>query len=376
MTGETNTPNRPFHVGMPPLDMSGPAVSFFEFWPARLFYAPIALQWCYLALRYRGPGLALLANPSFPDGGMAGESKVEIFNMLTGKAKDVTARWLPLTRSIPGSDGVAADTQTALAAMETHGISMPVVAKPDIGCRGVGVQPIRSTQDLSSYLEDFPPGANLLLQEMIEHEAEAGVFYVRLPGQDKGRIFSLTLKYFPHVIGDGVSTLEDLIQADVRAGLLQHIYLPRHKDRLHLVLPKGEPFRLAFAGSHSRGTIFRDGAAFITPDMERAFDEVARSIPEFYIGRFDLRFESMDKLQRGEGFKLMEINGAGGEATHIWDRKTTLREAYATLFAQNRLLFEIGYRNRTRGFKSPSIWRLYAAYRREKNLNAHYPPTK
>jgi len=376
MTGETITPNRPIHVGMPPLDVSGPAVSFFEFWPALLFYAPIALQWCYLALRYRGPGLALLANPSFPDGGMAGESKLEIFDILAGKAKDVTARWLPLTRSSPGRDGAATDTQTALKAMDAGGISMPVVAKPDIGCRGIGVQPIRSTEDLSSYLADFPPGANLVLQEMIEHEAEAGVFYVRLPGQDKGRIFSLTLKYFPHVIGDGVSTLEDLILADARAGLLQHIYLPRHKERLHLILPKGEPFRLAFAGSHSRGTIFRDGAAFITPQMERAFDDIAHSIPEFYIGRFDLRFESMEKLQRGEGFKLMEINGAGGEATHIWDRKTTLREAYATLFEQNRLLFEIGHRNRKRGFTPPSIWRLYSAYRREKSLNALYPSTK
>jgi len=376
MTGTLTPPNRPIHVGMPPLDMSGPPVSSFEFWPGYLFYAPIALQWCYLALRYRGPGLALLANPSFPDGGMAGESKAEIFDVLAGKAKDVMAKWVALTCTSQGHDGVAADTQAAIEAMNAAGISMPVVAKPDIGCRGVGVQPIRSTQDLSNYLADFPQGAGLVLQEMIEHEAEAGVFYVRLPGEDKGRIFSLTLKYFPHVIGDGVSTLKELIQADVRAGLLQHIYLPRHKDNLHLVLPQGEPFRLAFAGSHSRGTIFRDGAAFITPDMEQAFDEVARSIPEFYIGRFDLRFESMDKLQRGEGFRLMEINGAGGEATHIWDRKTRLREAYATLFEQNRLLFEIGYRNRKRGFKPPSIWRLYEAYRRETSLNPHYPSTK
>lgn len=375
MTGKTTTPNRPIHVGMPPLDMSGPPVSFFEFWPGRLFYAPIALQWCYLALHYRGAGLALLANPSFPDGGMAGESKLEIFNILDGKAKEATARWVPLTRSAPGPDGVAADTQTALTALAAEDISLPIVAKPDIGCRGIGVRPIRTRDDLAGYLADFPEGANIVLQEMLEHEAEAGVFYVRLPGNSKGRIFSLTLKYFPHVIGDGVSTIEELIRADARAGILQHIYLPRHRDRLHVVLPRGEPFRLAFAGSHSRGTIFRDGAAFITPAMERAFDDIAMSIPEFYIGRFDLRFESMEKLQRGEGFKLMEINGAGGEATHIWDRKTTLRAAYTTLFEQNRLLFEIGYRNRKRGFKLPSIWRLYSGYRREQNLNTHYPST-
>ncbi|MGD1934424.1 MAG: hypothetical protein ACFB0Z_07940 [Candidatus Phaeomarinobacter sp.] len=380
MTANTISPNRPIHVGMPPLDMSGPPVSFFEFWPSWLFYAPIALQWCFLALWYRGPGLALLANPSFPDGGMAGESKAEIFDILAGKSKEVTAAWVSLTRTPTrtgsGADGVANDLAAAHGAMQARGLTFPIVAKPDIGCRGVGVQPIRCEEELRSYLTDYPAGATMVLQEMVEHEAEAGVFYVRLPGEDKGRIFSLTLKYFPHVIGDGVSTLKALIQADVRAGLLQHVYLPRHEASWGKILPRGEPFRLAFAGSHSRGTIFRDGAAFITPEMEQAFDEVAKSIPEFYIGRFDLRFESMAKLQRGEGFKLMEINGAGGEATHIWDRKTTLREAYATLFEQNRMLFEIGDRNRKRGFKPPSIWRLYQAHKREQDLYPHYPMTR
>lgn len=376
MTGTAIPPNRPIHVGMPPLDMSGPPVSFFEFWPSWLFYAPIALQWCWLALRYRGPGLALLANPSFPDGGMAGESKLEIFDILEGKAKEATARWVPLTRTTADDADGAVDLETALSALRDKHIKLPIVAKPDIGCRGVGVQPIRSVEDLRAYLIGFPAGASMVLQEMIEHEAEAGVFYIRLPGETKGSIFSLTLKYFPHVIGDGVSTLKELISADGRAGVLQHIYLPRHSHQLGKVLPKGEPFRLAFAGSHSRGTIFRDGAAFITPQMEDAFDDVAKSIPEFYIGRFDVRFESMEKLQRGEGFKLMEINGAGGEATHIWDRKTTLRQAYATLFEQNRLLFEIGFRNRKRGFRPPSIWRLYEAFRREQNLYGRYPLTK
>lgn len=376
MTIHPITPHRQIHVGMPPLDMSGPAVSFFEFWPAWLFYAPIALQWCFLALRYRGPGLALLANPSFPDGGMAGESKSEIFNILAGRAKEATARWVTLTRTTGGSECVAQDLTAALGKLREEKIALPVVAKPDIGCRGVGVQPIRCNDDLKAYLEDYPEGATLVLQEMVEHEAEAGVFYIRLPGEEKGRIFSLTLKYFPHVIGDGVSTLRELIGKDVRAGLLQHIYLPRHEAVLDNILPRGEPFRLAFAGSHSRGTIFRDGAAYITRDMEEAFDAIAKSIPEFYIGRFDLRFESMEKLQRGEGFTLMEINGAGGEATHIWDRKTTLRQAYATLFEQNRLLFDIGFRNRKRGFRPPSIWRLYDAYKREQGLYPHYPITR
>lgn len=368
--------NRPIHRGMPPLDTSGKPVSYFEFWPQTVFYAPIALQWCWLALRHRGSGLAMLANPLFPDGGMAGESKLAIFETLTGASRALMAPCVGLTRSAPGPAGVADDLDAALRRMAEAGLAFPVVAKPDIGCRGVGVQPVRDTRDLARYLEAFPPGADLVLQELVDHEAEAGIFYVRLPGEPRGRIFSLTLKYFPHVIGDGVSTLDELIARDPRAGRLRHIYAPRHAARLNHVLPAGEPFRLTFAGSHSRGTIFRNGAAHITPAMEEAIDAVAQSIPEFYFGRFDVRCESLDALKAGTGFRLIEINGAGGEATHIWDRDTTLAEAYRVLFEQNRLLFEIGARNRARGFAAPSIRRLYDAWRRERRLFSLYPQTR
>jgi hypothetical protein len=39
---------------------------------------------------------------------------------------------------------------------------------------------------------------------------------------------------------------------------------------------------------------------------------------------------------------VIEINGAGSEATHIWDPKTSLFEAYTTQFLQWKYLFEVG----------------------------------
>ncbi len=373
--GAAPAPNRPIHVGMPPLDTSGRPVSFFEFWPQSIFYLPIALQWCWLALKHRGTGLAMIANPTFPDGGMAGESKVEVLDTLTGPAREKLAPYVSIRRSAGGSTSLAGDLDTALATLRDAGLSLPFVAKPDVGCRGIGVQPVREVADLAGYLLAFPEGERVILQKLVDLEPEAGVFYVKMPGAATGRIFSLTLKYFPHVIGDGRSTLRELIERDPRAGRLQHIYLPRHMKRLDMVLPEGEPFRLAFAGSHSRGTIFRNGADYITADMTRAFDRVAGGIPEFHFGRFDVRFESIDKLQRGEGFTIIEVNGAGGEATHIWDRDTRLVDAYRTLFEQNRLLFEIGARNRARGFEAPGIAALYRAWRRERRLFGLYPQT-
>ena len=42
-------------------------------------------------------------------------------------------------------------------------------------------------------------------------------------------------------------------------------------------------------------------------------------MPEFHYGRFDLRFESIEALMRGESFSIVEIIGIGGEAIDCWD---------------------------------------------------------
>lgn len=154
------------------------------------------------------------------------------------------------------------------------------------------------------------------------------------------------------------------------------VYLPRHGDNLDRILPAGQPFRLAFAGSHSRGTIFKDGSAHITPAMEAAFERVAQAIPEFYFGRFDVRFPTLGDLQRGENFKIIEVNGAGAEATHIWDSRHTLWEAYRSLAHQYALLYRIGFLNRNRGFKAMAWWNVIKAYVNELKTSARYPETE
>jgi hypothetical protein len=268
-----------------------------------------------------------------------------------------------------------ADLRTAHRALEQAGLDLPLVAKPDLGCRGAGVRPVRSEPELSAYLQGFPEGERLLLQRMVDQEGEAGLFYVRVPGEERGEIFSLTLKYFPYVIGDGRSTLEQLIMADPRAGRLLHLYLPRHGDKLQSVLEAGRPFRLAFAGSHSRGAIFRDGTHLVTEALRARVDEIARSIPEFWFGRFDVRFGEIKELRRGEGFTIVECNGAGAEATHIWDARVRLLDAYRTLFRQFALLWKIGARNRERGHRPESWTRFLARWRHEKTISGQYPPT-
>jgi hypothetical protein len=362
------------HQGMPPFEAGGKPLSFFEFWPMWAFYPPVMLYAGWLMLRHRGVLLPTVANPSFPGGGFFGESKAEILALAMRHIPEWVAPFVAIVRPAQALDGQT-ECDAALHSLAAAGLALPVVAKPDLGCRGAGVKLIRSRGDLLAYLQAFPAGATLLLQRLVPFEGEAGIFYCRRPGQAQGRIVSITLKYFPHVVGDGTRTLRQLILDDPRAGKLSHLYLKRHAARLNEVPAAGQAIRLAFAGSHSRGAIFRNGTARVTPQMEAAFEAIAQRLPEFHFGRFDVRFADFAQVQRGTGFTIVEINGAGAESTHIWDRSTGLLQAWRDLMRQYRWLFEIGAANRQRGFPVMRWAAFVRDYKREKYLTPLYPPT-
>ena len=359
-------------AAMPPFG-DGPALSHFEFWPAWKFYAPVWLWIGLLMIRHRSIRAPLMANPGFPAGGLVGERKSELFARLSGPERQHLPAYIAVNRADAAIEMLWPQIE---ARVEAAGLGYPLVAKPDIGCRGAGVRPIRSPRELRQYAEDFPIGETFLIQHMVEVEGEAGVFYVRDPGAKQGRIHSLTLKYFPHVVGDGRSTLRQLILADVRAGLVPQLYLGRFGDELDDVVAMGESRRLVFSGSHSKGAIFRNGNAYITEAMRARFDAIADGIEGFHFGRFDVRFADFAAFQRGEDFAIIEYNGAGAEMTHIWDSRTTLLEAWATLSGQFSLLFRVGIANRKRGAR-PDSWRsFFTQWRRENHLVSRYPATK
>ena len=341
-------------------------LSFFEFWPDWLFYFPVVLHWLALGVRYRSFTLPTAANPTIEAGGLCGESKQEILDLVTSPARELLARY---TSVVAGSS----DADAAERAMLTAGIFYPVVAKPDLGCNGTGVRLIRGKEDLVRYLAEFPRGERLLLQELVEHEGEAGIFYVRHPDDAKGRITSVTLKHAPVLVGDGRSTLKELVLADPRAGRVPQLYLPRLAPRHGEVPRQGERVRLVFVGNHCKGSIFENGMHLVTPALTDAFERIARAIPGFHFGRIDVRFASLPALTRGEGFRIIEINGSGSEATHIWDPTTTLREAWQAQFFHYGAAFRIGAANRAKGHRSCDVWQLYRLWRRQKRLMAAYP---
>lgn len=301
----------------------------FEFWPAWFFYLPVVPMYIYHALRRGSFFLPFYAHPGLAHGGLIGESKWAFLKSLDpADPSTLPARFLP--KGQPRAE--------ALQAIESFGY--PVILKPDVGQRGYGVRRIQNRQQAEDYLKHSQDDG-LVLQKLSVLQKEAGLFYVRRPSQEHGQIFSVTLKILPSVTGDGKSKLGDLILADPRARLIASTYFARLKADLDRVYPEGQSIPLVSCGNHCQGAIFENGQNLVSPELVQAVERIARSLPDFYFGRLDVKYASDDDLKNGR-FEIVEINGAGSEATHIWDRQTTLLEAYRTLFRQWSLLFAVG----------------------------------
>jgi membrane protein DedA with SNARE-associated domain len=334
-----------------------------EFWPAWLFYAPVVAWVALLALRHRGLSVITTCNPGIPDGGIVGESKADILERLPAEYT------IPFRRLVLSAE--ANPLNASLALMSRAGWSFPVIVKPDMGQRGAGVKLIRSVEQLASYLS-ASSGA-VLLQPFHEGPHEAGIFYYRFPHEPRGRIFSITDKQFPVVVGDGVSTLRQLVEAHPRYRLQASIFLARHAMAADVVLAGGERKQLAVAGNHAQGTTFRDGGHLWTAALEARIDAIARHYDGFCIGRFDVRYRDVDAFKAGRDLAIVELNGATAESTNIYDRRCPLLGAYRVLFRQWALVFAIGDANRARGAAPSSLRRLASLIARHLTARQPFP---
>jgi len=321
-----------------------------EFWSLRVFYFPVVIYVLIQALKHRSLTVFTCANPAIPASGFIGESKDAIYKGLRGfeAAEDHLLEHKIFGKDLPVDEKIS----NVKRFLEESVFEYPVVIKPDAGERGKEVVIARSFEGLENSLANFEE--DFIVQEFFDG-VEAGIFYYRYPSKERGRIFSITEKSFPEVVGDGDSTLEQLILNDDRAVCLAEKYLEYNFDDLQNVPKKGEKVQIIDLGVHSRGAIFSDGARLLTEELERKIDEISRGYKGFYFGRFDLRAASFESLMRGEEFKIIELNGVTSESTNIYDKRYSLLDAYGILFKQWRMAFEIGAENQKLGAKPTSV---------------------
>lgn len=337
-----------------------------EFWPAWMFYSPVAIYCLWLAVKYRGLTLPTAANPGIFSGGMVGESKGAMLKELQATSTEFTAE-----AELVVGDSADARLRSLNDIRARLSLGFPFILKPDVGQRGVGIKLIRSREQAEDYLRQT--SAPLVVQRYAPGPHEIGIFYYRFPHEACGHIFAITEKIFPKLVGDGRHTITELIQRDPRARFVADTYLKRFAPRRNELLAAGEELRLVEAGNHAQGCVFRDGMRFCTPELVRRIDEISQRLTGFFIGRYDVRFSGEDDLRAGKNFQIIELNGAASEATSIYDSRNSIFTAYRTLFRQWDLVFAIGAANRERGCAPTKLSLVWQKWREYSRTAATYP---
>ena len=323
-----------------------------EYWPFSVVYFPVLLYYGWLALKARSWFFFSASNPGIESGGMLGESKMDILNRIDASYKPKT-----LFFQQPTVDAI-------LDQLLLTNCWFPVVVKPDRGERGWRVEKIHSVAELTTYLHDSPADLALIVQEYVDEPLELGVFYYRMPGQPTGTVSSIVVKEFLSVVGDGTSTLLELLHRNTRARLQLPTLIERYGERLAHVPELGETPVLEPIGNHCRGTKFLDGNHLITPELVAIFDRISQSVDGFYYGRYDLRCRSVDDLLRGQTIRIMELNGAGAEPAHIYQPGSSIWTAWRVLLGHWQVLYSISRANHQRGIPYMTFREARAIYRR------------
>lgn len=285
-----------------------------------------------------------------------GESKFEVLSLVpdTVKPKTILIK-LPATR------------EQVLRAIETNGLSFPVIFKPDIGERGWMVRKIKSIADIEQYLSEIK--IDFIVQEFVNLPLEYGVFYVRFPSQPQGFVNSITGKEFLSVTGDGSKTLQQLILEKDRAKIQWETLKEVYASQLQDVIPQGKKIELVSIGNHCLGTTFVNCNHLITEKLSASFDTISKKIDGFYFGRFDLRCASEADLEAGN-IKIMELNGCGAEPAHIYHPGSSLVKGIDTIITHWKNLYRVSKENHKRGVPYLSFAegkRIYYSFKKVKS---------
>jgi len=307
-----------------------------EYWPFQIVYIPIYFLWAYYAIRVKTIFFFNASNPTIKNGGFIMESKKAIYNL-------IPQQYYPKTELIKEGASLEEIEET----ITNSGIKYPLIAKPDVGLRGSGVKKINSVEELNQYR--LKANFDYVIQDLIPYENEVGIFYVRYPNENKGKITGIVSKEFLIVTGDGVSTIESLIKQNPRFELQLPSLQKEYGKTLFEVLQKGEKRNLVPYGNHARGAKFIDGSHWISPKLEEIINRMCLQIPGFFFGRLDIMYHSWEELEEGKNFAVVELNGAASEPTHIYDPAHSLFFAWKELARHITYMYEISVLNNQKG---------------------------
>lgn len=308
-----------------------------EFWDWSFFYLPVYGYYLYLSVKARSLTFFSALNPGIAMGGLLAYSKKHILAQIEPeyRIRDIFFNRNKDRKDIPNF----------LKAMP---LNYPLIAKPNCGERGKNVVKIDSEADLQEHLKQTKH--DLLLQEYIDYPIELGVLYYYDSRKNEPKITSIVRKGFLSVVGDGRSTVLELMLKDRRKRLyIRH--LQNQNIDLDCILPSKEEKILECIGNHRRGTMFLNANHLINDQLVEVFRKISAPIEHFYYGRLDCKVLTLKDLYVGKNIKIMEVNGANSEPAHIYQPNTSIWSAYRDLFKHWNIICEISRYNHRQGFK-------------------------
>src|SRR6187200_788950 len=243
-------------------------VGNWELWPFDLIYAPVSIVWLYYSLKARSLYFFTPSNPTLLFGGFEAGSKMEMYRQLPEGS---------YTKTILISPAIAVDN--IKKEIRSIGLEYPFVAKPDEGMQGVLFRVIESDEELIKYHSIV--GVNYIIQTFIDLPMEFSVFYIRYPGETKGKVTGFILKDYLHVTGNGKKTFEQLVNEHPKAMHRLTEMKKKHKANWLSIPKDGENYYLSVAGNHNRGARFINLYKEIDHRIHEVFDRLNNASKSF-----------------------------------------------------------------------------------------------
>ena len=307
-----------------------------ERWNFYVLYFPIGPVWLWYCLRSWNFWFFSSSNPTITFGGFEGEGKKEMYDQLP---PDLVPKTVYIMHDWPVAE--------VMRKVKEAGFNYPFIVKPDVGMKGILFRKIDSEEQLVKYHEKIP--VEYIVQDLVSLPVEVSVFYYRYPWEQKGVVSGFIDKELLQVIGDGRSTLQELVQAHPRAKFRMEEMQHRHGHRFNRMIEAGEIFFLSFAGNHNRGAHFTNLHKEIDENLHRVFDELSQFNGKFYYGRYDIKTTSIEDLKKGKNFMILEFNGCGAEPNHIYDCGMSIWKAYGVILHHWKALYRISRYNHKNG---------------------------
>jgi len=284
------------------------------------------------------------SNPKLTFGGMEGEPKKEMYDLLPPEL-------YPTTFNVMAGQ----DIDSINMMLKQHGIEYPFIVKPEIGGQGILFRKIDTLEELKHYHSKVP--VEYIVQKMVHYPVEVSIFYIRHPKDEKGIITGFLHKIPLQVMGDGKHSLQELIMQHPKANKRIGELHSKHKGSWDKVIPEGQRYILSYAANHNRGAHFVDLKDQIDDKLVSIFDKISHGINDFFYGRYDIMCSSVADLKDSKNFTILEYNGCGAEPNHFYDTGYTLFGAYREILMHWKALFRISRYNSRQGIKPWNLWR-------------------